>query len=176
MRASRVFALAAGLVLASSFAVPGWGASTGTVTSGTFGTFAWKLSATDSADGYVCLTMTLLQHPGDRSSECGSIFGPQAGRAHGITYLAHTGRPAPDYIVGPVIASAKSVLVALSNRKTIRTRTVGPPNGMTAKIAFYVAKLPCPARLLSVRGLDSGGRTVAHLSIPQLKVRGKPAC
>jgi len=120
--------------------------------------------------------MTFPQRGGDQSAECSSIFGPQAGRARGITYLAHTGAPAPDYIVGPVIASAKSVVIALSNRKTIRTKAVVPPKGMTAKIAFYVAKLPCPARPISVRGLDAGGRIVAHLAIPQLKVRGKATC
>ena len=176
MRRSHFFALAAGFVVASLFAVSGFGASTGTVASGTFGKVAWTLSATDAADGHVCITMTIHQKPTDRSAECGSIFGPQAGRAHGITYLAHTGAPAPDYIVGPVIARAKSVVIALPNRRTIRTRTVVPPKGMTAKIAFYVAKLPCPTLPTGVRGLDAGGRVVAHLAIPQLKPRGKPTC
>ncbi len=30
---------------------------------------------------------------------------------HGISYLAHTGRPAPNYVVGPVIAKARSVQI-----------------------------------------------------------------
>jgi len=176
MRGNRFFALAAGVVLALFVAAPGFGASTGTVANGTFGTVTWKLSATDSADGHVCITMSLRQRRSDSSAECGSIFGPEAGRARGITYLAHTGAPAPDYIVGPVTALAKSVVIAFSNRRSIRTQTVAPPKAMIAKIAFYVAKLPCPARPTSVRGLDARGRVVAYLGIPQLKLRGKPTC
>jgi hypothetical protein len=176
MGGSRLIALAGALVLASFFAMPGSGASTSLVAVGTFGTSAWKLYATDSADGHVCLTMTFPRHLGDRSAECGSILGPQAGKARGITYLAHTGAPAPDYVVGPVIASAKSVVIALSNKTTIRAKAVVPPKGMTPKIAFYVAKLPCPAPLISVRGFDAGGRVVAHLAIPQLPPRGKSGC
>jgi hypothetical protein len=47
---------------------------------------------------------------------------------------------------------------------------------MTAKIGFYVAKLPCAARPTSVRGLDASGRAVAHLVIPRLRPRGKGTC
>ena len=97
-----------------------------------------------------------------------------AGRAHGISYLAHTGAPAPDYIVGPVVASAKTVVIALSTGKTIRTKTIAPPKGMTPKIAFYAAELPCPGRPTSVRGLDAAGRTIAHLAIHQLPPLSKP--
>lgn len=176
MRRSRFLVLAGAFVLAMFVAVPGWGSSTGSVASGSFGAFAWRLSATDSADGHVCLTMTLAHHVGDSSSECGSIFGPEAGKADGITYLAHTGAPAPDYLVGPVDARAKVVVIALSTGRTIKTNAVAPPKRMTAKIAFYVAQLPCPARPISVRGLDANSRVVAHLAIPHLSVRGKSAC
>jgi hypothetical protein len=164
MRGRYFFALTAGVVLASVFAATSVGAATGTVARGAFATVAWKLSATDSADGHVCITMTLDRRRSGSSGACGSIFGPDAGRAQGITYLAHTGAPAPDYIVGPVRSRAKVVVIALSNRKTIRTKTIAPPKGMTAKIVFYVAKLPRAARLTSVRGLDAGGRVVAHLA------------
>jgi hypothetical protein len=148
------------------FAGAGLAASSATVASGTFGTVTWKLSATDSAGGYVCLAIALPRHAG--ASECGSIFGPSAGRAHGITYLAHTGVPAPDYIAGPVVATAKTVVVALSTGQTIETRTIAPPTGMTREIAFYATELPSRGQPVSVRGVDKAGRTVARLAIPRL--------
>ena len=173
----RVFSAATGAVLVmlmlggSSSA-----AGLGMVAYGTFGAVSWKLSATDTADGHFCLTMALPERGGGRSSACGSIFGLAAGRAHGITFLAHTGRPAPDYIVGPVVATAKTVVIALSSGKTIKTRTIAPPTGLTGKISFYVAELPCPAEATSVRGIDAGGHDVAHLAIRPLQAPGTTTC
>ena len=161
------------LVAVLMLGAPSLAATSEMVASGTFGPVSWRLSATDSADGHFCLTMTLPQRHG--GSECGSIFGPTAGQAHGITYLSHTGGPAPDYIAGPVVATAKTVIIALSNGKALRTRTIAPPKGMTTKIAFYVAELPCPVHATSVRGIDGAGRNVAHLAIHFLPP-GKTTC
>lgn len=155
----------------AAFTGQGLATAAQTVASGTFGNVAWRLSATDSASGYVCLTMRLPQRSWSRA--CGSIFGPTAGRAHGLTYLAHTGRPAPDYIVGPVVATAKTVIIVLSNGRTLTGKAIPPPKGMTAKIGFYAAALPSGARPSSVRGIDAGGRIVAHLDIPSLRPPSK---
>jgi hypothetical protein len=176
VRIATPFAVVEALVLALVLAASASAAQSGVVASGAFGVVGWKLSATDSRDGYVCLTMTLPQRLGGRSSECGAIFGPGAGQAHGITYLAHTGAPAPDYIVGPVLATAKTVIIAFSNGKTVRTKTIAPPRGMTAKIAFYVTALRCSALPTSVRGLDTTGRVVAQLAIRRLRPLGKTTC
>lgn len=174
MRVRVPFAITGALAAVLMLGAPSLATTSGTVASGTFGTVAWKLSATDSADGRFCLTMTLRGR--GRSSHCGFIFGLAAGQAHGITYLAHTGAPAPDFIVGPVVATATTVVTALSNRKAVRTKTIAPPKGMTRKIAFYVAELPCPAHATSVRGIDAAGHTVAHLAIRFLRPPGKMTC
>ena len=169
--ATAAAALVVVVLAASSQAV-----SDGIVAKGTFGTVPWTLAATDSADGQMCLTMTLPQRLGGGSTECGTIFGHAPGDPRGITYLAHSGAPVPDYIVGPVTARAKTVVIALSTGKTIKTRTIAPPRGMTAKIAFYVTALACPARATSVRGLDASGHVVAHLTIRLLPQLRKASC
>jgi hypothetical protein len=174
MRRPRLFAVVGAVVVVSVLAALGSAAPVGSVASGRFGAVPWTLSATDSPDGKVCLTMTLPRHFGGTGGGCGSIFGPGAGRSQGITYLAHTGNPSPDYIVGPVVAMAKTVLIALSDGKVIRATTIAPRKGLTSKIAFYVAELPCPARPTSVRGVDTAGRTIARLTIHQFRPLGKP--
>jgi hypothetical protein len=140
----------------------------GTIATGRFGTAAWRLSATDAADGTYCVTMTLRSRSGGGGTSCGSIFGRSVGQAHGISFLDHVGRPAPDYIVGPVTATAKTVVITLSNGTTLQTKAIAPPRGMTAKIAFYVTQHPCPADATHLHALNSKGRPVAHLTIPLL--------
>lgn len=145
------------------------------VASGVFGTASWTLSASDSPDGHVCLSMTLPHHGGS-ASECGAIFGPQAGRAHGITFLAHTGVPLPNYVVGPVLARASTVDIRLSSGKTMTTKTIAPPRRLTSRIRFYAVQLPCPTRPTRVTGFDASHRMVADLTIRQLRVHGRATC
>ncbi len=147
-------------------------ASPATVATGTFRGGAWKLTAIDSADGSYCLTMTVLARHEDSSTGCGSIFG--AG-SHRISYLAHTGAPLPDYVVGPVVATARTVQITLSSGEVLGTATVAPPARLSKKIAFFRAELPCavyPTRLVA---LDSAGHTVAQLAIRR-RAAGKPSC
>jgi hypothetical protein len=156
-----ILAIGAGMLL------PGGAAARrdGTVATGKFGSVVWRLSATDAADGSYCLTMTLPSRSGGAASACGSIFGSSAGQAHGISFLAHTGRPAPDYIVGPVTATAKTVVITLSNGTTLQAKVSAPPREMTGKIAFYVTQLPRSAAATHLQALNGKGRPVAHLTV-----------
>ena len=146
--------------------------SPGTVATGTFRGGAWKLTATDSADGSYCVTMTVPARHEDSSTGCGSIFG--AG-GHRISYLAHTGAPLPNYIVGPVVATARVVQITLSNGEILGTATIAPPARLSKKIAFFRAELPCAAYPTRLVALDRAGRTVAQLDI-RLRPPGKPSC
>jgi hypothetical protein len=176
MRTSGLAAFTAAVIAALSSAAPSVASPfAAVVASGVFGGAAWTLSASDSPDGHVCVTMALPHH-GGRASECGSILGPQAGRAHGITYLSHVGAPAPNWIVGPVLARAKTVVITLANGDKLTAKTIAAPTPLTAKIGFYAAQLPCPVRPTRVTGFDASHRAVANLTIRLLPLRGKTRC
>lgn len=145
-----------------------------TVAFGRFATTPWRLSASDSSSGSFCLAMTLLRHLS--SSECGSIARQGAGRIRGITYLAHSGALAPDYIVGAVVGTAMRVVITVTTGRPLTTKTIAAPDGMTSKIAFYVENLPCSEQPTSVRGLNAAGRTVAYLVIHRFRPLGDPTC
>ena len=120
---------------------------------------AWSLVATDGESGSFCLTMRKKGRLD--ASECGSIFG---GPAHGVTYLAHFGRPGPNYIVGPVVARARRIVVSLSDGTELVIPTIAPPRGLVPSIRFYVRLMPC--RSVQVRrivGINANGRTVASI-------------
>lgn len=165
--------VAAATAAADVHALGGSSPPKGTIASGMFGRIAWRLSATDAADGSFCVTVKLSLHSSGGATACGSIYGP---RAHGITYLAHTGGPEPDYIVGPVVATARTVEITLSNGATLRTKTIAPPKGMTTKIAFYVAQLPCPATPTRLEGVDRLGHIRASLPFAAGRMPGRTTC
>jgi hypothetical protein len=72
-----------------------------TVKSGRWHGAVWKLVAGGFRDGSYRVAMTLGQGAEDGRS-CGNVHDG------GIIYMAHTGRPSPDYAVGPVVATARS--------------------------------------------------------------------
>jgi hypothetical protein len=117
----------------------------------------WKLTAGTSPDGSLCVAMTVAGRESGRS--CGSI------RKEGISYLAHTGRPAPAHVVGPVIAKARSVQIKFFDRPPIRTSTIAPPATLDPGTRFFVAILPCPATPRSFEARNAAGRIVARLVI-----------
>ena len=160
--------LASIAVAASMAAATATAAGDVTVASGVYRHASWALVASDGPSGSYCITM---QQPRGRldGSGCGSIFG---GRAHGVSYLAHNGTPAPDYVVGPVVSKARRVLVTFTDGSHVTLRTIPPPAGLARNIRFYVQLMPCrstqPKRIV---GTDSGGRVVAFrlpaLSLPR---------
>jgi hypothetical protein len=118
----------------------------------------WKLTAGTWPDGSYCVAMTVGGGSEDGRS-CGSI------RKEGISYLAHTGRPAPGYVVGPVIAKARSVQISFFDRQPIRTSTIAPPPTLDPSTRFFMAILPCPATPRSFVARNAAGRVVAQLII-----------
>jgi hypothetical protein len=118
----------------------------------------WKLTAGTWPDGSYCVAMTVGVGPEDGRS-CGSI------RHSRISYVAHTGRPAPADVVGPVIAKARSVQIKFFDRQAIRVSTIAPPPTLDPGIRFFAAILPCPATPRGFEARDAAGRIVARLVI-----------
>src|SRR5688500_12369206 len=130
-----------------------------TVISGRWHGIKWELTANTGSDGSYCIVMTVRRTDYGRS--CGSI------RNKGISYLTHSGRPAPDYVVGPVIAKARSVQIAFFDQRPIRISTIAPPRTLYRGIRFFAAILPCPATARSVVARNAAGRIVARIAIPR---------
>jgi hypothetical protein len=125
------------------------------VKSGRWHGIKWELTANTGSDGSYCIVMTVRRTDYGRS--CGSI------RNEGISYLFHTGRPAPTYVVGPVIARARSVQIKFFDRPPIRTSTIAPPPTLYPGIRFFAVILPCPATPRSFVARNATLRIVAQL-------------
>jgi hypothetical protein len=101
------------------------------------------------------------------ASECGSIFNRLN---HGVSYLAHIGRPAPNYVAGPVIATATHVSLTFKDGTHLRLPTILPPRGLAPNIRFFIDFMPCrtsdPVRIV---GTDANQRIVASLQLPSWK-------
>lgn len=106
----------------------------------------WQLVAYPSADG-LCFSLT----PTDRAADggaglgCGPVRdfpGTHGGKMMPITFLASTGgtKAFPAYIIGPVIATAKTVAIHFDNR-TITTPTFDAPRAL-GRVRFYATELP----------------------------------
>jgi hypothetical protein len=138
----------------------------------------WKLVAYPSETDGLCVSMI----PGSGDSSFGAAMGcgPVEGVARTaqtkpgadgmkITYLAGSATSVlPAYIVGPVIESAATVAIRLSDGITIDTPTFTAPFPLD-HVRFYIVQLPGKAAVhLStfdwVAGLDQSGRVVACLA------------
>src|SRR5436305_7026826 len=113
-------ALAAFVAVAAATA-----AGDATVWSGVEHHVGWTLAATDGPHGSFCITMR--KHGRLEASECGSIVD---GPGHGVGYLAHFGRPGPNYVVGPVVAAATRVTVSLDDGTHLTVPTIAPPRAL----------------------------------------------
>jgi hypothetical protein len=92
--------------------------------------------------------------------------------ARGITYLAHQGRPGPNYIVGPVIATATHVVITYANGARITVPTIAAPAGLAPNVSFYVHMTPCQTlRPISIAGVNAHGRVVASRYLPTFGTR-----
>ncbi len=131
-----------------------------TVKTGRWHGITWKFTAQAGSDGSYCIAMTVGGREEGRS--CGELGND------GITYLAHSGRPAPNYVLGVVIARARSVQITFFNGRSIRISTIPPPPALDRGTRFFAAILPCrPAMPRSFVARNAAGRTVARLVIPR---------
>jgi hypothetical protein len=145
------------LALFAPAATPAHTVGETTVKSGRWHGIKWELTAQAGSDGSYCVVMTVRRTDSGRA--CGSI------RDESISYLAHTGRPAPNYVVGPVIARARSVQVRFFDRPPIRTSTIAPPPTVDPGTRFFAAILPCPATPKSFVARNAARRIVGKLVI-----------
>lgn len=160
------------------------------VAKGTWDGVSWTLTAYGSATDGICTAFT-PQASGTTSGRvraitagmgCAPISGVPAtpdtkpSPPLAITYLMGEGNASfPGFVVGPVIASARTVEIALSNHASIRVPTISAPSALHAHVRFFVARLPAGLRwshlgsstpVTSLVGLDAHGRIVARLAIP----------
>jgi hypothetical protein len=129
-----------------------------TVKSGRWHDIAWKFTARTGSDGSYCLQMTIRGRTDSRG--CGSI---RDRASRGISYLFGTGRPAPAYVVGPVIAKARFVQIKFFDRPPIRISTIAPPRTLYRGIRFFAAILPCPATPRSFVARNAARQIVAQI-------------
>jgi hypothetical protein len=156
-----VAVVTAGLV--SSSATPGQGVGyETTVKSGHWHGVTWKFTARTGSDGSYCLDMEISGRMDGRS--CGSIRDPGS---RGISYQARSGRPAPNYVIGPVIGTARSVQISFFDRPPIRLSTIMPPPARVHGFRFFVSMLQCPATPRSFVALNATGGVVARLVVPR---------
>jgi hypothetical protein len=126
--------------------------STTTAKSGRWNAIRWEFTTEGSfAEGFSCVAMAIRGREASRS--CGPT--PKAG----ITHLAHWGRPAPDYVIGQVVAAARSVRITYFDRPAIRTPTIQTRDRSTRYFAVVVA---CPATPKSFVARNGAGRIVAQ--------------
>ncbi len=145
------------LALVASAATAAHAVGEVTVKSGRWHGMKWEFKA-EAADGEFCVAMTVGRGAEDGRS-CSSI------REEGISYLAHTGRPAPNYVIGPVIAKA-SVQIRFLDRTALRISTIAPPPTLDRGTRFFAAILACPATPRSLVARNAAGRVVAQIVIP----------
>jgi hypothetical protein len=122
----------------------------------------WKLYATDTPDGHYCMSF----RSGHRWSEgCGSIHQPGVRVPFGLSFVAGSGRDG-SYVYGPVVSTAETVAITLSNGHVITTRTFAAPKSLASGISFYFTTKPCRTFPQVISGRDASGREVAHWSRP----------
>jgi hypothetical protein len=126
-----------------------------TVKAGRWQGITWRLTAGTWSDGSYCVAMTIEGRENGRS--CGSI------RRDRMSYLAAIGRPDPNYVVGPVIATARSVQITFFDRVPVRISTITPPRGLAPGTRFFAVLLRCPATPRHFIARDTAGRIVAQL-------------
>jgi hypothetical protein len=71
-------------------------------------------------------------------------------------------RAPTEFVVGPVIAKARSVRIRFFERPAIRLHTIAPPPSFVQGIRFFAAVVHCPATPRSLTARDAGGRIVAR--------------
>lgn len=143
------------------------GGSSDAIATGSFSGVPWELAGDDGPDGSYCLTLKIPATSKSVGTEsCGSIRVPGRYGPHGISYLAHIGAPRPNYVVGPVVASARAVEIKLADGTTLRSTTIAPPSNLFSGIRFYAAELPCPARPTRLMAFEGRRQPVARLTLP----------
>jgi hypothetical protein len=130
------------------------------VESGHWAKVAWTFSASDTADGHVCLYLVMpsLRAGGEA---CGLVRRSpfRVGGAYGVAFMS--GHEGVSYVIGAVPATARTVKIMLSNGSVITTRTISSPAGLTSNLGFFAAERTCTAEEDAIVARDAAGLTVA---------------
>jgi hypothetical protein len=163
------------------------------VKSGVWDGQRWELDAFVGASGDLCFGIAPSATAHGRGEgaalSCARIYGvplpPGAAQTPlplDITYLMSGRSPdLPPYVAGPVVGSARSVLVYFSDGEILRTETFGAPHNF-GSIRFYAAPIPdaVASRYLKpppgagfafskIAGLDDKGNIVACFRTPMME-------
>jgi hypothetical protein len=128
------------------------------IKSGRWHAVSWELRGGAWRDGSYCTAM--LINGRENSRGCGDIR--QQG---GIGYSAGTaasGTRSPNYVMGAVLARARSLRVEFFDRAPVRIGTIPAPRTLEGGVRFFVVVLPCPAKPRTLIARDAKGRVVAR--------------
>jgi hypothetical protein len=152
------------------------------VKTGEWGGHAWQFVAYPSTTDGLCYGITPTSHSANGEGgalACSPFAGiPRTGLTKlspdmTISDLSSSGTPElPAYIAGPVIDSATSVEIRLTNGQTLHTKTFGAPSPLT-RVRFWAIPLPdgvavtahpFPSPVSWLAGLNADGTIVACLA------------
>ena len=145
------------------------------VKSGHWARIAWTFSASDTADGHVCLFLTLPAQKAGGGS-CGLVRRSpiRAGGSYGVAFMS--GYQRVSYDIGAVFSTARTVKVTLSNGSVITTSTIHPPRGLASTIDFFAVERPCAAFETSIVARDAAGQVVATWTASRASNARHPDC
>jgi hypothetical protein len=131
------------------------------VKSGHWAKIAWTVSASDTADGHVCLYLVLPSLRAGAGS-CGLVRSSpiRTGGSYGVAFTS--GYQGVSYVIGAVPATARTVRITLWNGSVIMTRTITPPRGLASSIDFFAVEPTCRADEKAIVARDATGLTVAR--------------
>ena len=135
------------------------------VKSGHWANIPWTLSASDTADGHVCLYLVL---PAQRAgaSSCSLIRRSpiRVGGSYGLVFSS--GYQGVSYVIGAAPATARTIKITLWNGSVITTRTISPTRGLSSNFGFFAVERTCKSDEKSIVARDAAGRTVARWAAP----------
>jgi hypothetical protein len=129
-----------------------------TVKTGRWHGVKWEFRAGAWRDGSYCVAMLIRDRENGRA--CGNVRGQG-----GIGYIAAVSRPLPDYVIGPVVTTARSVRIEFFDRAPLRLSTIRAPRTLQGGMRFFMAIASCPSTPRSFVARDGRGRVVARFVV-----------
>jgi hypothetical protein len=135
------------------------------VESGYWANIPWTVSASDTADGHVCLYLVLpAQRAGGSSCSVVRRSPIHAGGSYGLVFSS--GHQGVSYVIGAVTSTARTIKITLWNGSIITTRTISPPRGLSSNFGFFAVERTCKSDEKSIVARDAAGLTVARWTAP----------
>lgn len=151
------------------------------VTTGSWHTTPWSLTAFRTDKGTICYTLTVepaTPQPLGSAEACGPIstkapisFLRNLGTGHVLLTRGHFSlhgphpRNVPAYIIGATDDHISTVTIQGLGGSAQRIDTIPAPAGLNAPVRFFVAKRPAAAAITKITGQDAGGSSVAAIPV-----------